>query len=88
MSDWRIQSTDTFLKNFKKNKNNAELLNQLDKVIIRFKENPHFGKQLSGPLKGRCSTRLLKNFRLIFSIDEEEKCVYLEALDHRKDIYD
>ncbi len=31
--------------------------------------------------------KLVKKFRLIFSIDEKKRIVYLEALDHRETVY-
>lgn len=88
MPDWIVKRTDTFLKYFKKHKKNHELLMELDQKIKRLRENPSFvGGELAGNLHGHKSTRLSKNFRLIFSIDEKNKTVYLEAIDHRKDIY-
>lgn len=88
MAEWEIKRTDTFLKHLKEYRSNHELLSQLDKKIQRLKEDPiKIGGFLSGELHGHTSTRLMKNFRLIFRIDEKNKIVYLEALDHRKDIY-
>lgn len=85
---WIVKRTDTFLKHLKKHKNNHPLLTELDKKIKRLKEDPFVvGGELAGNLHGHKSTRLAKNFRLVFSIDEQEKAVYLEAIDHRKDIY-
>lgn len=45
------------------------------------------GGELAGKLHGHRSTRLTGKFRLIFSIDDKNKVVYLEALDHRKKVY-
>lgn len=88
MSGWLVKRTGTFLKYIKKHKNNHELLTELDKKIKRLKEDPSIvGGNLTGNLFGHKSTRLVKNFRLIFSIDERNKVVYLEAIDHRKDVY-
>ncbi len=88
MLSWTVKKTDTFLAFLKKHKHNTELFNQLDKKIQRLQEDPFvIGGLLAGPLAGKRSTRLLKNFRLIFSIEEDQKIVYLEALDHRKDVY-
>jgi len=88
MPDWIVKRTDTFLKYLKKHKTNNELLVELDKKIKRLKENLYFvGGDLAGNLHGHKSTRLSKNFRLIFKVDSENKIVYLEALDHRKDVY-
>ncbi len=88
MPEWIIKRTDTFLKYFKKHKRNHQLLLELDNKIKRLKEYPlPIGKTLAGNLYGHRSTRLIKNFRLIFTIDEKNKIVYLEALDHRKEVY-
>ena len=88
MSEWIVKRTDPFLKYLKKHKNNHELLQELDKKIKRLKEDPKIiGGELSGNLSGHKSTRLSKKFRLLFSIDNENKIVYLEAIDHREDVY-
>ena len=88
MKMWTVKRTDTFLKHLKKQKNNHPLLTELDKKIKRLKEDPSVvGGELAGNLHGHRSTRLVKKFRLVFSIDEQDKVVYLEAIDHRKSIY-
>lgn len=88
MPHWTIKRTDTFLKYLKKHKNNNELFTEIDKKIKRIKENPFIiGGNLSGKMYGLKSTRLVKNFRLIFSIDDKNQTVYLEAVDHRKNAY-
>ena len=85
---WLVRRTDTFLKHLKKHKNDHRLLTELDEKIKRLKEDPTVvGGNLAGNLHGHRSTRLAKNFRLIFSIDDKENAVYLEAIDHREDIY-
>ncbi|MBU0628728.1 MAG: hypothetical protein KKC75_06045 [Nanoarchaeota archaeon] len=85
---WAVKRTDTFLKFLKKHRNNHPLLTELDKMIQRLIEDPFIvGGELAGNLHGHRSTRLAKKFRLVFSIDEKEKAVYLEAIDHRKDVY-
>ena len=85
---WCVKRTATFLKYLKKHRSNRELLTELDNKIKRLRENPLIvGGNLSGSLHGHKSTRLSKNFRLIFSIDSKNRAVYLEAIDHRKDIY-
>ena len=85
---WLVRRTDTFLKHLKKHKNDHRLLTELDEKIKRLKEDPTVvGGNLAGNLHGHRSTRLAKNFRLIFSIDDKENVVYLEAIDHREDIY-
>ena len=65
------------------------MLKELDSKLIALKEDPEkFGVYLSGRLHGYKSVRLVKKWRLIFSLDSKEKVVYLVALDHRGDVYD
>ena len=88
MPNWELKRTDAFLKDIKKHRANHELFIELDKKIQRLKEDPiSIGGNLAGNLYGHKSTRLAKNFRLIFSIDQMNKIVYLVAIDHRKDVY-
>jgi addiction module RelE/StbE family toxin len=88
MPEWVIKTTETFQRYLKEHKKNRQLLNEMDKKILRLKEDPEIvGGELSGRLHGKRSTRLAKKYRLIFSIDKENGIVYLEALDHREDIY-
>ena len=86
---YEIVITDTFSKEFKKHKKDGEFVNALDKKIERLKEDPNnVGGFLSGKLHGYKSTRIIRKFRLIFKIVEQEKKVYLSAIDHRKSAYD
>lgn len=88
MEQWIVKRTDTFLKYLKQHKSNHELVAELDKKIKRLKVDPSaVGGNLAGNLHGHKSTRVSRNFRLIFSIDEKNRIVHLEALDHRKDVY-
>ncbi len=88
MKMWAVKRTDSFLKYLKKHRNKHEMLTELDSKIKRLQEDPYIiGGELAGNLHGHRSTRLAKNFRLVFSIDEKNKAVYLEAIDHREDIY-
>lgn len=85
---WKVLATDTFLKELKKHKKEKEIYQELDAKVERLKEDPHLvGGNLAGKLHGYKSTRLSRIFRLIFSIDEEQHVVYLQAIDHRKDVY-
>ena len=75
---WIIKRTDTFLRYVKKHTNNHPLLTELDKKIKRLQENPFIvGGNLAGNLHGHRSTRLVKNFRLVFSVDEDNNTVFL-----------
>ncbi|MBT4135512.1 type II toxin-antitoxin system mRNA interferase toxin, RelE/StbE family [archaeon] len=81
---WKILSTDSFSKEFKKHKKDGEIVKALNNKIKHLKENPYFGDRLSGNLHGYFSTRLVKNFRLIYKIIKENNEVRLSAIDHRK----
>lgn len=82
---WKIISTNTFSKEFKKHKKDKEFVNALDNKIKRLKENPYLvGDGLSGNLHGYWSTRIIKNFRVIFKIIDDKKEVHLSAINHRK----
>lgn len=85
---WIVKRTDTFLGFLKQHRHNKQLLDALDKKIQHLKEDPiAVGGELAGALHGKKNTRLIRKFRLIFSINEEVKTVYLEAIDHRDQIY-
>ncbi len=86
---WNIASTNTFSKEIKKFKKNKELLDALENKIKRLKENPeNVGGYLSGRLHGLKATRIIKKFRLVFKINNQENTVYLAGIDHRKYDYE
>ena len=86
---YEIVVTDTFSQELKKHKKDDEFFNALDKKVERLKKDPNsVGGFLSGKLHGYKSTRIIKKFRLIFKIAEQERKVYLSAIDHRKSAYD
>ncbi len=87
--NYEIVITNTFSREFKKHKKDSEFVNALDKKMERLKESPNeVGGFLSGKLHGYKSTRIIRKFRLIFKIIEQEKKVYLSAIDHRKSAYE
>ncbi|MBU4116267.1 MAG: hypothetical protein KKG94_00825 [Nanoarchaeota archaeon] len=80
---WKVITTKTFSKAFKKYKKDSEFTKVIEQKIKRFKENPHnVGGNLSGKLKGYKSTRIIRKFRLLFKIVADK--VYLISIDHRK----
>lgn len=86
---WIVKRTDTFLDSLKDIRKNKEALAELDKKLKRLQEDPlHMGGWLSGELHGKKSTRISRKYRLIFTLDEMEKVVYLNWIDHRKTAYD
>ncbi len=86
---WAVKRTDTFLDSLRNIRKNKEALAELDKKLKRLQENPlHMGGWLSAELHGKKSTRISRKYRLIFTVDEMEKVVYLNWIDHRKTAYD
>ena len=85
---YEVIVTNTFSKEFKKHAKDGEFVNTLDKKIERLKIEPNsVGGFLSGKMHGYKSTRIVRKFRLIFKVIEQEKRVYLSAIDHRKSVY-
>jgi addiction module RelE/StbE family toxin len=86
---FKVRATPAFQDALKTHQRNRSLLDAMDKKLDRLRADPyHVGKPLSGQLHGQRATRLRKNFRLLFTIDDQHLIVLLEALDHRKDVYD
>ncbi|MCQ3921640.1 MAG: hypothetical protein DPW13_11890 [Planctomycetes bacterium] len=89
MSDWKLVRTATFLEHLKRFRRDGEFWKALDKKLTRLRQDPEsVGGMLSGELHGKKSTRLLRTLRLIFRIDVQAHAVILEAIDHRKGVYD
>ncbi|KHO55085.1 MAG: hypothetical protein QT10_C0007G0071 [archaeon GW2011_AR19] len=87
--EWKVISTETFSKQFKKHKKDGEFVKILNNKIKRLKENPeNVGGYLSGKLHGYKSTRILRKLRLVFKILMEKQEVHLMAIDHRKFDYE
>jgi mRNA-degrading endonuclease RelE of RelBE toxin-antitoxin system len=86
---WVIKRTDTFLESFSLVRNNKKVVAELGKKLKRLSEDPlHVGGWLSGSLHGKKSTRIAKQYRLIFLPDEREQVVYLVLIDQREHAYD
>jgi len=86
---WVIKRTDTFLESFSLVRNNKKVVTELGKKLKRLSEDPlHVGGWLSGSLHGKKSTRIAKQYRLIFLPDEREQVVYLVLIDQREHAYD
>lgn len=50
-------------------------------------DNPHrLGTELGGPLKGTYAARR-GSYRVLYTIDDEERLVTVRDIDHRSDIY-
>jgi mRNA-degrading endonuclease RelE of RelBE toxin-antitoxin system len=86
---WVIKRTDTFLESFAQVRDNKKVIAEFGKKLVRLQEDPlHTGGWLSGSLHGKKSTRIAKQYRLVFQPDEREKIVYLVLIDHREHVYD
>ena len=85
---WIIKRTDTFLESFTRVKGNSKVVLELSRKIKRLQTDPvHVGGWLSGSLHGKKSTRIAKQYRLIFLPDEREHIVYLILIDPREHVY-
>ena len=85
---WIIRRTDTFLDCFRRVRDNSKLVSELATKIRRLQEDPlHVGGWLSGSLHGKKSTRIAKQYRLIFLPDEREHIVYLTLIERREHVY-
>jgi len=85
---WIIRRTDTFLESFRQVRDNSKVVLELTRKIKRLQVDPlHVGGWLSGSLHGKKSTRITKQYRLIFLPDEREHIVYLVLIEHREHVY-
>lgn len=77
MSHYNIFFTKEAVKDVQKltPKLKEKLRNILTNVL---NENPHLGKSLTGDLKGNYSYRLNIKDRIVYSIDESKKAVYIK----------
>jgi mRNA-degrading endonuclease RelE of RelBE toxin-antitoxin system len=86
---WIIRRTDTFIESFRRVRDNSKLVSELARKIKRLQADPlHVGGWLSGSLHGKKSTRIAKQYRLIFLPDEREHIVYLILIEHRGHVYE
>lgn len=82
---WKIITTKTFSREFKKYKKDGKFIDAFDKKIERLKKSPaNIGGNLSGRLHGYKSTRIIRKLRLIFKVDEGSYSILLVGIDHRK----
>ncbi|AFM13975.1 type II toxin-antitoxin system RelE family toxin [Turneriella parva] len=83
---FQIAETETFEEEIKA----LRLQQRFDKarktIYSMLKENPYYGKKLKGNYAGLYRYRL-GDYRLIYSIDEEEQIVFMLHVVQRKDAY-
>ena len=86
---WIIRRTDTFIESFRRVRDNSKVVSELARKIKRLQSDPlHVGGWLSGSLHRKKSTRIAKQYRLIFLPDEREHIVYLILIEHRGHVYE
>lgn len=74
---YTIRITDTAKKDI--DKLSPKLRNKLYKLLVRkIAVNPYKGKKLIGDLAGSYSLRLTFKDRIVYSIDEHSKVIYIE----------
>ena len=62
------------------------LFGQFIQGLDKISENPHSGKALVGNLKGYYSYRI-RDYRIIFEIEKKKSFVYIEKIEHRREVY-
>ncbi len=75
---------ESFRKMEKKDRQKLEIINKKVKEIL---ENPGRYKQLKAPMQHMRRVHIAGSFVLIFSVDEQKKCVILEEFAHHDEAY-
>ena len=60
---------------------------QVQECLLGLESEPFLGKRLHGDLKDYWSFRVGKKFRVIYSVSEKDKTVYVVAIGPRETIY-
>jgi mRNA interferase RelE/StbE len=74
---WEIRFTKTARKDVEKL--TPKLRGKLRDILVEvLAEDPHAGKRLVGDLEGSYSYRLTFKDRIVYSLDEQKRIVYIE----------
>jgi mRNA-degrading endonuclease RelE of RelBE toxin-antitoxin system len=77
MSEYHIRITKTAKKDI--NKLSPKMKNKLKAILVNIlSDSPYEGKRLIGNLEGNYSIRLNITDRIVYSIDEQNKTVYIK----------
>jgi len=77
MPEYEIRITKTALKDI--NQLSSKLKAKLKDILVNVvADNPYEGKELLGDLEGNYSLRLTHKDRIVYSINEEKKIVYIK----------
>ncbi|MFC1697857.1 type II toxin-antitoxin system RelE/ParE family toxin [Nanoarchaeota archaeon] len=72
---------------FKLKKKNKKQLLIINKKVDELKINPHHYKNLKKPLQHLKRVHIDKSFILLFSVDEDNKTIYVEDYCHHDEAY-
>ena len=61
---------------------------QVRECLISLEEQAYSGKRLHGDLKGNNSLRVGKKLRIIYTVSEKDKMVYVIAIGPRRTVYE
>ena len=85
---YRLRYTRTFEKQIEKlKKKDRALMEETAKRVEKIHEAPDSGKALKYELDPYRSVRVKGKYRLVYTVNEEEKEIILVAFGHRKEIY-
>ena len=85
MKKWKMRFTPESSRLLSKlHPENKKLIKQ---VLIELRQNPLLGKDLQEELSGFKSLRL-KQYRIIYNIDEEKKFIQIYHIGRREDVYE
>ncbi len=77
MSEYHIRITKTAKKDI--NKLSPKMKNKLKAILVNIlSDSPYEGKRLIGDLEGNYSIRLNITDRIVYSIDEQDKTVFIK----------
>ncbi len=82
---YRLEVTRRFEKDFRKLA--SHLKRRIDSQVKILEDQPYAGKRLRGGLEGSYSLRV-GDYRVLYSVIEQEKRVVLLSVGHRKTVYE
>ena|SRR6185295_20058039 len=62
-------------------------IKRIVRAIETLQDNPKIGTELTGELDGYYSYRI-RRYRIIYRINEEESCIDVYHVGHRRDVYE
>ncbi len=78
------RNTEKFLANFQKR--NQSLFKRFIEIFSNISQDPYKATALTGNLKGYYSYRV-GDYRIIYEIIKQKLLVYIEKIEHRREVY-